>query len=237
MKKKFYSELAYVMGIVILALGTAMMERADFGMSMVVAPAYLLHLKVSETFAFFSFGMAEYMFQGILLIAMMLLLRRFRVAYLFSFITAVFYGFTLDFMLNFIGYMSCNGIGARAMFYILGMVVCAVGVSLLFHTYIPLEAYEMFVKEISARLGMNINKFKTIYDCTSCAVAVIMSFAFFGFGQFEGVKLGTIICALINGRLIGLCSAWFESNFEFADGMKLRSFFEQRKHNAVIGKN
>lgn len=226
MKKTFYSELAYVIGIVVLALGTAMMEQADFGMSMVVAPAYLLHLKVSESLAFFSFGMAEYVFQGVLLIAMMLLLRRFTIAYLFSFITAVFYGFTLDLMLNIMGYIPCNGFGARGIFYILGMIVCAAGVSLLFHTYIPLEAYEMFVKEMSAKLGVDINKFKTIYDCTSCAVAVIMSFAFFGLGQFEGVKLGTIICALINGKLIGLCSIWFERTFNFKDGMKLRSFFE-----------
>ena len=39
----FYTELAYVLGILALALGTALMERADFGVSMVVAPAYLLH--------------------------------------------------------------------------------------------------------------------------------------------------------------------------------------------------
>ena len=39
MKKTFYSELAYFIGIAVLALGTAMMEQADFGMSMVVAPA------------------------------------------------------------------------------------------------------------------------------------------------------------------------------------------------------
>ncbi|MBR5292811.1 MAG: hypothetical protein IKU32_07875 [Clostridia bacterium] len=231
MKKTFYSELAYVMGIVILALGTAMMERANFGMSMVVAPAYLLHLKVSQTLTFFSFGMAEYMFQGVLLIAMMLLLKRFRTAYLFSFITAIFYGFTLDIMLSVMENITCNGFAARGTFYILGMIVCAVGVSLLFHTYIPLEAYEMFVKEVSAKLGMDINKFKTIYDCTSCACAVIMSFAFFGFGRFEGVKLGTVICAFINGKLIGLCSTWFDSTFEFKDGLKLRGFFEHQNQS------
>lgn len=229
MKKTFYSELAYVIGIDVLALGTAMMEQADFGMSMVVAPAYLLHLKVSQSLAFFSFGMAEYVFQGILLIAMMTLLRRFRTAYLFSFITAVIYGFTLDIMLNLMEYIPCSGIAARTIFYILGMIVCAIGVSLLFHTYIPLEAYEMFVKEMSAKLGMDINRFKTIYDCTSCAIAVIMSFAFFGFGRFEGVKLGTIICALINGRLIGLCSVWLEQTFDFKDGMKLKKFFERQE--------
>ena len=119
MKKTFYSELAYFIGIAVLALGTAMMEQADFGMSMVVAPAYLLHLKVSQTLSFFSFGMAEYVFQGILLSVMMLMLKRFRTAYLFSFITAVFYGFTLDMMLNLMGYVPCSGFAARTIFYIL----------------------------------------------------------------------------------------------------------------------
>ncbi len=231
MKKIFYSELAYVIGIVVLALGTAMMEQADFGMSMVVAPAYLLHLKVSEALTFFSFGMAEYVFQGFLLLIMMMLLKRFRIAYLCSFITAVFYGFTLDAMLGMMEKIQGGGIAGRAAFYIFGMIVCAVGVSLLFHTYIPLEAYEMFVKEISGRLNMDINRFKTIYDCVSCAVAIIMSFAFFGFGRFEGVKLGTIICALINGRLIGLCSVWFERFFDFKDRLKLRGFFEQQANS------
>ena len=43
-QRVFFTELAYVLGILALALGTALMERADFGVSMVVAPAYLLHL-------------------------------------------------------------------------------------------------------------------------------------------------------------------------------------------------
>ena len=41
-KRLFYTELAYLFGILAIALGTAFMERADFGMSMVVAPAYVL---------------------------------------------------------------------------------------------------------------------------------------------------------------------------------------------------
>ena len=100
------------------------------------------------------------------------------------------------------------------------------GVSMLFHTYISPEAYELFVKEISAKAKMDINRFKTLYDCASCLIAVIMSFAFFGFGVFEGVKLGTVFCALINGSLIGLCSRFYEKHFTFKDGLKLRCFFE-----------
>ena len=49
MKKSiFHTELSYVFGMLILALGSAMMTYADFGLSMVVAPAYLLHLMVSQ---------------------------------------------------------------------------------------------------------------------------------------------------------------------------------------------
>ncbi|MBQ9166537.1 MAG: hypothetical protein IJX71_06415, partial [Oscillospiraceae bacterium] len=95
-KRVFYTELAYVMGLLALAFGTALMERADFGVSMVVAPAYLVHLKLSETLPFFTFGMAEYTFQALLLVVMVVVLRRFRVSYLFSFVTAVLYGLTLD---------------------------------------------------------------------------------------------------------------------------------------------
>ena len=70
MKRMFYTEAAYFIGLVTLALGTALMERADFGMSMVVAPAYLVYLKVSEYLNWFSFGMAEYCFQAFLIIVL-----------------------------------------------------------------------------------------------------------------------------------------------------------------------
>ncbi|HOO80024.1 MAG TPA: hypothetical protein PLQ04_06520, partial [Lachnospiraceae bacterium] len=63
-KRTFYSEWAYVLGVLTLAIGTALMERADFGMSMVVAPAYLIHLKVSQYLPWYSFGISEYFFQA-----------------------------------------------------------------------------------------------------------------------------------------------------------------------------
>lgn len=61
---KNFAELAYVLGLIILALGVALMEKADLGISMVVAPAYLISLKVS----FLTFGRAEYTLQAVLLV-------------------------------------------------------------------------------------------------------------------------------------------------------------------------
>ncbi len=225
MKRTFYSEIAYITGLVILAFGVAFMERSDFGVSMVVAPAYLLHLKLSQTWSFFTFGMAEYTLQAVLLLLMIPVVRRFRLSYLFSFVTAVLYGFILDFCMLCVSFLPSDGIPMRIACYTLGMVLCAMGISLLFHTYIPPEVYELFVKEFSSRFGRDINRVKTVYDIVSCTAAVIMSFCFFGMWVFKGVKWGTVICALINGTLIGMCSKFLESKFEFRDAFKLRKYF------------
>ena len=226
MKKTFYTEAAYLLGILILAAGTALMERANFGMSMVVAPAYILHLKISEFLPIFSFGMAEYVLQAVLLVLLALVQRRFKRAYLFSFVTAVFYGFALDGSIFALSLLPCEGIPARPAYYAAGLVVCSVGVALLFHTYISPEAYELFVKELSVKTGQPISRCKTIYDCVSCAIAILLSFVFFGFGHFEGVKLGTVVCALVNGWMIGMVTKLLERTFLFRDGLPLRKYFE-----------
>ena len=226
-KKVFYTEMAYALGIVILALGTALMEKANFGMSMVVAPAYLLHLKIVKTLPFFSFGMAEYTLQAAILLLLGLAMWRFKMSYLFSFCTAVIYGLALDGVMMLTAGFPAEAMALRVVYYLLGMLLCSIGVSLLFHTYIAPEAYELFVKEVSAKIGMDIHRFKTLYDCVSCGIGVVLSFAFFGLWHFEGVKLGTILCALINGSIIGWCTKMFEARFAFEDGLKLRSVFEK----------
>ena len=216
-KKICYSELAYIIGVIALAIGTALMEKADFGMSMVVAPAYLLHLKISQFIPAFSFGMAEYVLQAVLIIILSVIMRKFKRSYLFSFVTAVIYGICLDLSIMLVGLVHWNGIVFRFGFYICGFVLCSAGVAFLFHTYIAPEAYELFVKEISEKLNKPISKVKTIYDCSSCLIGIVLSFAFFGLWHFEGVKFGTVFCALVNGWLIGIISKVIENRFEFKD--------------------
>lgn len=227
-KHPFYTEIAYALGLILLAIGTAMMEKADFGMSMVVAPAYLVHLKLSPILPWFSFGTAEYMLQLLLLTGLSLIRRRVKLAYLFSFITAFIYGLLLDGAMAIAGAIASNPMALRIAFYIVGLVLCSAGVSLLFNTYIAPEAYELFVKEMAPLMHLPVHRFKTVYDLCSCALAVVMSFAFFGPGVFEGVKLGTLICALVNGTLIGAFDRLWSRSFSFCDGLKLRPLFEKK---------
>lgn len=224
-KPVFYTEAAYIAGLLFLALGTAFMERADLGISMVVAPAYLIHLKLSQSAAFYTFGTSEYVFQAFLILLLALVMRRFKRAYLFSFATAVIYGFTLDLFMSLVARIPIAGFAMRLVFYAAGLALCSVGVAFFFKTYLIPEAYELFVKEIAEKLGAKTAAVKTVYDIVSCAVGVALSFIFFGFGRFEGVKIGTIVCALVNGPLIGLVSSLMDRAFEFRDALPLRGFF------------
>ena len=231
-KKPFYTELAYLLGILAIALGTAFMERADFGMSMVVAPAYVLYLKLSATWEFVTFGMMEYTLQAVVLLFMAALLRRFRLSYLFSFFTAVLYGFALDGCMALVGLFPVAGIPWRIVFFLAGALLCSLGVAFMFHTYLAPEAYELFVKEVSSAFRISISKFKTGYDCVSCLLGIVLSFVFFGMWHFEGVKWGTILCALCNGALIGWLGKRMEAHWEFTDALPFRRYFEDQPHAA-----
>ena len=219
-KRIFYCELSYFLGVVILALGNTFMERASFGLSMVVAPAYLLHLKISEFLPFFSFGMAGYTLQVFLLIGLSIVMRRVKKGYFLSFLTAVLYGFVLDGLMSLVALIPFTGIAARLIFFVLGLLVSAFGVSLLFHTYFPPEAYDLIVKDLAKKFDKPIGKIKTIYDLTSCVIAIALSLCFFG--NFVGISWGTIVCAALNGFLIGRFGKLLEKHFTFKDALPFR---------------
>ena len=226
-KRIFYTELSYALGLIIMAFGAAFTELGGLGMSMVVAPTYILHLKISEFLPWFTFGIAEYFVQGFIILLTALILRRFKLSYLFSFVTAVLYGSLLDCAMIAVSYIPSATLPLRIIWFCVGTLLCSIAVSLFFHTYISPEAYELIVREISVKFRVNINKTKTVYDCISTIIAIILSFSFFGFGVFKGVGIGTVICAIINGFLIGRISAFFEKHFTFKNRFNLESFFQK----------
>ena len=219
-KRVFYNELAYFTGILVLASGTAFMERADFGISMIVAPAYLIHLKLSQYIPFFSFGVSEYVFQALLLALLSLVMGKFKKSYLLSFATAIFYGTVLDVAISIVSLIPFTGFIWQIGSYIAGFILCTIGVALLLRTYLPPVAYELVVKELSQKFNTTIGKTKTIYDICSCVLAITLSLCFFS--SFEGIKWGTIVCAFFNGWLIGRFSKLFEKKFIFKDALPLR---------------
>ena len=221
-KRVFYTEAAFLMALVILAFGAALMAKADFGVSMVIAPAYLIYQKVSGLVSFYTFGMSGYLFQGFLLVSLSVAMGKFKKRYLLSFVTAVVYGLFLDGAMYLLALVPFAGIGWRLGYYTVGMLSGSFGVAMLFHTYLPPEAYEVVVKEVSERFHLPIARVKTVYDCCSCGLAVVLSFVFFGFGNFVGVGWGTVVCALLNGWFIGRFGRLQARMFQFRDAFPIR---------------
>ena len=214
-KTVFYTEFAYGLGLILLALGTALMALGGFGISMVTAPAYVLYLKISQLLPGFSFGTAEYLTQALVILGLILILRRASARYFLSFLTAVLFGILLDIATALTGFLPQFGSFGNIALYIVGFLLCACAISLILRSYLPPAAYELFVKELAAVKRIPFPTLKTVYDCCSLAVAVVLSLLFFG--SLAGIGIGTVLGALLNGVTIRFFTALFDKFFVFHD--------------------
>ena len=169
MKKiRLSSEIAYLLAIVLLSLAVAILTAADFGISMIVAPAYLLSLKVGGI----TFGQAEYIIQAGVFVLLCLVLKKFKPIYLMSFVTCLIYGAVLDlWRLTPCFNPSVTEPGSMALWlripmFIIGVLLTSFSVALFFKTYLYPQVYDFFVKAVSLRYGIKLSVFKTIVDIT-----------------------------------------------------------------------
>lgn len=218
-------ELSYLFGIILIGLGVAFMTKSDFGVSSIVAPAYIIHLKmVSLGYSWITFGTAEYMLQGAILILMCLVVRRFKWKYLLSFLTSVIYGFILDGWLFVLGTEPFESLGMRIVSLVLGLLVCASAIAFLFRTYLPQQVYELFVAEVVLRYNLRLQRFKLIFDISMLAIAVIFALTM-GVPLLSGIGLGTVICAALNSVLIGAFGKLYDKGLCFDEALpKLKKF-------------
>ena len=214
-KIKISSEITYFAAILLLSLAVAILSAADFGISMIVAPAYLVSLKTS----FLSFGQAEYVVQALVFIVLCIILGKFRFVYFFSFGTCLIYGFVLD-LWRKIPFLNpaatppgSMNLPLRIAMFVIGMILTSFSVALFFKTYLFPQVYDFFVKAVSAKYGIKLPLLKTIVDLSCLTASVIMTFAFFG--EIKGIGWGTLIIALLNGTVIGFFSKLLDRAFDF----------------------
>ena len=176
MKKiTLHSELIYILATLILSFSSAMQTAADLGISMIIAPAYI----VSQKLTFLTFGQSEYLVQGLVFIAFCVLMKGFKPVYLASFGTALFYGAALDMWRTVIPAFNQSvtvpgsmPMPARIAMLGSGMIITATAVALFFHTYLYPQVYDFFVREVSKRYKKDRTKFKIAFD-TSCLVVAV----------------------------------------------------------------
>jgi uncharacterized membrane protein YczE len=211
------SELLWLLGILFVALGVALCSKADLGVSMIAAPTFVIQEAVSPLWSGFSVGVVEYLVQGMVLIILCITVRRFNWRYLLAFAVAVVYGYTMNFFLWILGGISLNAAWLRWVMLLVGDVLVAFGVACFFHTYMPLQVFELFVAELADRYKLNIHRVKTVFDLTLLALSVSLALILFGdigsfdwgsvgYSSFHSIGLGTLVTTAINSPLISLMS-------------------------------
>ena len=224
-KPKNCGELSFLLGAVTLALGTALMRKAGFGMSMVVAPAYVL----SAWIRIIPAGTMCYICQGFLVAVTSIMMRRFRVTYLFSFLSAVIFGLFVDLFGFCLSPVTDPAMAMRLLLEVIGIPVNALGVALLFHTYFPPQAPELFVKELSKKTGWQLYRVKYAYDLSSCALSIALSFLLLGHWDWSILGVGTLVVTFVNSPLIALWGKLLEHIAEYRPAIrKIGALFENR---------
>lgn len=219
------SELLWLFGIVFVALGVAICSKANLGVSMIAAPAFIVSEALLPLNSFFSVGVTEYVIQGIMLIILCIIVRRFNWTYLLAFAVAVLYGYTLDLFLWIFEAVSFNTILMRWVMLIVGDVITAFGVACFFRTYMPLQVYELFVAEISNCFKIDINKVKSFFDKTLLVISIILALTLFGdiysfdwktigYNSFHSIGLGTLVTTIINAPIITLMGKIIDKTFD-----------------------
>ena len=228
MKKiRVSSELTYILAIIILSFSVAMVAASNFGVSMIVAPAYILSQKIS----FLTFGQCEYILQASLFIVLCILMKKVKIVYLSSFITCIFYGAVLDLWRKIIPAFNPDvtapgsfPMWERIIFFSFGMLLTSLAVSLFFKTYLYPQVYDFFVKIISAKFNIDRTKFKICFDISCLIIGCIMTLSLFG--KFVGIGIGTLIMTAFNGMIIGFFDRLTDNYIEFKPSIKkLYKFF------------
>ena len=234
------SELMWVFGIVFVALGVAICSKANLGVSMIAAPAFIVNEAIAPLSGFFSVGVTEYIIQGLMLIILCIVVGKFNWRYLLGFAVAVLYGYTLDLFLVILGDVEFGAIWLRYIMLIVGDVTIAFGVACFFRTYMPLQVHELFVAEIVDRFNLDINKTKTVFDYSMLLLSVVLALAllkdFDSFDwstithtSFHNIGVGTIITTLINSPLIKTMGKLVDKLF--GSGPRFNSLYKVLKRN------
>lgn len=195
------NEAAWILGTLLCALGRVLCTKSGFGLSMIGAPPYIMHLRLVKVFPWFSQGTAEYVFQAFLLLTVYVLLKHLKIKHFLSFATAIILGLMVDGWLWILGGNNIyESYLLRVVAFSSGELFTALAIAFIFRTSLPLQMYEVFVVEFSEKFNIGKTRVKLWFDVSMLILSVILALTLNH--NLNGVGIGTIIITVVNAPLI-----------------------------------
>lgn len=212
-------ELILVLAVCINSLGVVLMLYSGAGISAISSVPFAF----SEVFPKLTLGTWTYLFQGLLVLSLMVMRRRFVPPYLFSFVVGFVFGELLDVHELWIGILP-TALPWRILYFVVSYVLICIGIALSNRCGLPIVPTDLFPRELSDITGVGYPKIKIGFDVICLAVTAGMTF--FCLGHLDGLGIGTIVAAFTMGKGVGICGNWMDKRFQFT------TFLEKRKERA-----
>lgn len=209
-------ELILVLAVCINSLGVVLMLHSGAGISAISSVPFAF----SEVFPKLTLGTWTYLFQGLLVLSLMVMRRRFVPPYLFSFVVGFVFGELLDVHELWIGVLP-TALPWRILYFVVSYVLICIGIALSNRCGLPIVPTDLFPRELSDITGVGYPKIKIGFDVICLAVTAGMTF--FCLGHLDGLGIGTIVAAFTMGKGVGICGDWMDKRFQFT------TFLEKRK--------
>ena len=193
--------LLYLCGLFCIASGLAFAAKSGLGVSPVSAPAnaaYLIDLDISPSGSL-KLGTWTFLnFCFYVLIQILLLKKDFRPIQLLQIAVSFLFGFMVNLSTSLLAGLPAPSSYAMRMLYLLVNVpLVAAGIMLyLTPELLPTPGEGMSIA-VSKRFGLPLHTAVTIFHCSAVSVAAVISLVHFH--RLEGVREGTVICAMLTG--------------------------------------
>lgn len=199
-------ELALAAAVLINSFGVVLMLYSGAGISAISSVPFAF----SEVFTKISLGTWTYLFQGLLVLTLMILRKKF--VPLFSFVVGFAFGEFLDIHELWIGILP-QTIPCRIVYFVLSYILICIGIALSNRCGLPIIPTDLFPRELSDIIRVGYPKIKITFDVICLTVTACMT----GFllGHLDGLGIGTILAAFTMGKCIGLIGSWMDKRYTF----------------------
>lgn len=197
----------FFLGICLNAFGIALFTRSKLGTGPTSCIPYVVSLKSG-----LSFGTCTFMFNILLLLGQIILLRKNFPRYqLLQLPVTLLFSILIDGAMKITTFVNTDIYWIALLYNILGCVFRAVGVSCQVVADVVMLSTEAFVKALSDVSKKEFSWIKLFFDVFMAAVAIALSFLLLG--RLESVREGTLIIVL----LVGPVSHYFTKRLSFTN--------------------
>ena len=204
----YRGELALLLAVAINSFGVVLMLYSGTGISAISSVPYVL----SCVFPKISLGTWTYIFQGLLVLALMILRKKFVVQYLFSFVVGFVFGELLDVHELWINVLP-TAIGWRIFYFIASYILICIGIAISNRCKMPIVPTDLFPRELSQITSVVYPKIKISFDVICLIITAALTG--FGLGHIKGLGIGTVVAAFTMGKGVGIAGNWLDKHMDF----------------------